>query len=162
MHSLLRRQLKRYIGDPDSAPPQWQRFIAAVGEAYHQSDIDRGMLERSLDLTSQELLQANSEMRAVFERLINSSVDGILAFDRDCRYTVWYPGMERIFGISQLQALGKCVGDLFPDLEATGERQFYLEALAGGAVVGRERPYHVRGTELKGCDEGDYYAIADG
>jgi two-component system NtrC family sensor kinase len=65
MHSLLRRQLKRYFGDLDAVPPQWQRFIAAVDDAYHQSDIDRDMFERSLELTSQELLQANSAMRAV-------------------------------------------------------------------------------------------------
>jgi PAS domain S-box-containing protein len=156
MHSLLRRQLKRYFGDPDALPPQWQRFIAAVDDAYHQSDIDRGMLERSLELTSQELLQANSEMRAVYERLINSSVDGILAFDRDCRYTVWNPGMERIFGIEALQALGKFVGEVFPDSEATGERQFYLEALAGHSAVGRDRPYRVPGTDLSGFYEGYY------
>src|SRR5262245_33680570 len=156
MHSLLRRQLKRYFGDPDALPPQWQRFIAAVDDAYRQSDIDRDMLERSLELTSQELLQANSEMRAVFERLINSSLNGILAFDRDCRYTVWNPGMERIFGISPLQALGKIAGDVFPDLEATGEQQFYLEALAGRSVVARDRPYHVPVTGLSVFYEGHY------
>jgi PAS domain S-box-containing protein len=156
MHSLLRRQLKRYFGDPNTIPPQWQQFIAAVDDAYHQSDIDRSMLERSLELTSQELLQANSEMRAVFERLINSSVDGILAFDRDCRYTVWNPGMERIFGIGPLHALGKFARDVLPDLEAAGEQQFYLEALAGRSVVARDRPYHVQGTDLRVFYEGYY------
>ena len=39
----------------------------AVNEAYWQMDLDREMLERSLDLSSQELLQANSEMRAIFQ-----------------------------------------------------------------------------------------------
>jgi PAS domain S-box-containing protein len=156
MHSLLRRQLKRYFGDLDAVPPQWQRFIAAVDDAYHQSDIDRDLFERSLELTSQELLQANSEMRAVFERLINSSLDGILAFDRDCRYTVWNPSMERIFGIGPLQALGKLAGDVFPDLAATGEQQFYLEVLAGRSVVARDRPYRVPGTNLSMFYEGHY------
>jgi PAS domain S-box-containing protein len=156
MHSLLKRQIKRCFGDLDALPPQWQRFIAAVDDAYHQSDIDRDMLERSLELTSQELLQANSEMRAVFERLINSSLDGILAFDRDCRYTVWNPGMERIFGIGPLQALGKFASDVFPKLEATGEQQFYLEALAGRSVVARDRPYRMPGTGLSIFYEGHY------
>jgi PAS domain S-box-containing protein len=156
MHSLLKRQIKRCFGDLDAVPPQWQRFIAAVDDAYHKSDIDRGMLERSLELTSQELLQANSEMRAVFERLINSSLDGILAFDCDCRYTVWNPGMERIFGIGPLRALGKCASDVFPDLEAMGEQQFYLEALAGRSVVARDRPYRVPGADVSGFYEGHY------
>ncbi|MBE0603328.1 MAG: PAS domain S-box protein, partial [Deltaproteobacteria bacterium] len=38
-----------------------------VNSAYHESDMDRNMLERSLELSSQELLQANSEMRVIFE-----------------------------------------------------------------------------------------------
>lgn len=38
-----------------------------VNCAYHESDADRKMLERSLELSSQELLQANGEMRAIFE-----------------------------------------------------------------------------------------------
>ena len=93
MHSLLKRQIKRHLGSPDSLPQEWQSFIAAVNDAYVQSDTDRAILERSLELSSQELLAANSKLRAVYERLIDSSPDGIFAFDRECRYTVWNPAM---------------------------------------------------------------------
>ncbi len=67
MHSLLKRQLKKCFGDAFSIPEEWRGFINAVNDAYHESDMDRNMLERSLELSSQELLQANSEMRAIFE-----------------------------------------------------------------------------------------------
>ncbi len=67
MHRLLRRQLDRFFGDPESVPAELQGFITAVDDAYKQSDGDREMLERSLELSSQELLQANSDMRAVFQ-----------------------------------------------------------------------------------------------
>ncbi len=67
MHSLLKRQLSRYFSDSFSIPAEWQRFIDAVNNAYREFDIDRSMLERSLELSSQELLQANSEMRAVIQ-----------------------------------------------------------------------------------------------
>ena len=66
MHSLLKRQLRRAFGDHFQIPQEWQGFINAVNHAYRESDIDRTMLERSLDLSSQELFEANSEMRAVF------------------------------------------------------------------------------------------------
>ena len=66
MHSLLKRQLKRYFGDQFHIPEDWQGFIDTVNDAYWESDMDREMLERSLELSSQELLQANSEMRAIF------------------------------------------------------------------------------------------------
>ena len=66
-HSLLKRQLKRYFGGQNFMPKEWQGFIEAVNNAYWQSDNDRNMLERSLELSSQELLQANSELRAIFQ-----------------------------------------------------------------------------------------------
>jgi PAS domain S-box-containing protein len=68
LHSLLRRQLKRHLGDAASSP-ELARFIAAVDEAYREFDGDRAMLERSLELSSQELLQANSEMRAIVQAI---------------------------------------------------------------------------------------------
>ncbi len=146
MHSLLKRQIKRYLGNPDSFPQEWQPFIAAVNDAYVQSDVDRAMLERSLELSSQELLAANSKLRAVYERLIDSSPDGIFAFDRECRYTVWNPAMEGIFGRSPLQTLGKCAFDVFPSLKETGEDSLFFEALAGKTVSLGERPYVVLQT----------------
>ena len=69
MHSLLRRQLKRFFADPSNLPEELTGFIQAVNDAYMQSDNDRGMLERSLDLSSQELMHANSELRAIFEAI---------------------------------------------------------------------------------------------
>ncbi len=69
MHSLLKRQLKRHPGRQDAIPEEWQGFVEAVNDAYWQSDSDRNMLERSLELSSQELLQANSELRAIFQAL---------------------------------------------------------------------------------------------
>jgi signal transduction histidine kinase/CheY-like chemotaxis protein len=75
MHSLLRRQLKRYF--PDGAPAELEALLGAVDEAYTQFDADRAMLERSLDLSSQELLQANAELRA----LVGAFPDHILRLD---------------------------------------------------------------------------------
>jgi C4-dicarboxylate-specific signal transduction histidine kinase len=66
-HSLLKRQLKRHVGDPGSIPPEWRAFVEAVDQAYRQSDADRLLIERSLDLSSEELSSANVQMRhAVF------------------------------------------------------------------------------------------------
>lgn len=45
--------------------------------------------------------------KQLLERLINSSVDGILAFDREAFFTVWNPGMEKIFGVSARETLGR-------------------------------------------------------
>jgi signal transduction histidine kinase/CheY-like chemotaxis protein len=79
LHRLLRRQLKRCFGSVDSAPPEIRPFLAQVDAAYRESDEDRRMLERSLELSSQELLQANADIRDVVERLL----DLLLRVDRD-------------------------------------------------------------------------------
>ncbi len=82
LHGLLQRQLKRHFsqGQPDS--PAWRDFLEAVNAAYAEFDTDRGMLERSLDLSSQELLQANSEMRGIFlalpDAFLRLTADGSL------------------------------------------------------------------------------------
>ncbi len=62
MHRLLERQLKRHTGSVESIPKGWQNFIDAVNKAYRQSDADRALVERSLDLTSEELLARNQQL----------------------------------------------------------------------------------------------------
>ncbi len=69
MHGLLRRQLKKAFGESFSVPRGWKGFIEMVNTAYRESDTDRNMLERSLELSSQELSEMNSEMRAIFEAI---------------------------------------------------------------------------------------------
>ena len=69
IHSLLRRQIIRHFGSMDSIPSGYEKMINSVNEVYWQMDMDREMLERSLELSSQELLQTNSEMRAIFQAI---------------------------------------------------------------------------------------------
>src|SRR5918912_1293525 len=69
MHTLLKRQIRRYLGDVTPSGEAWQAFLDAVNQAYEQADTDRGMLEHSLELSAQDTLQANAQMRAVVEAL---------------------------------------------------------------------------------------------
>lgn len=73
MHPLLRRQLKHCaVGE---ITPEWEAFIHAVDEAYEQSDADRQMVERSLDLSSGELLEANAALRERAVELARSNAE---------------------------------------------------------------------------------------
>jgi two-component system, NtrC family, sensor kinase len=64
VHKLLERQIKRYLGDSVKLSPELSAFIAAVDDAYNSADADRLMIERSLDLMSQELTDANAGLRS--------------------------------------------------------------------------------------------------
>jgi light-regulated signal transduction histidine kinase (bacteriophytochrome) len=64
MHKLVLRQLKRTlaVASPEAIPPALRPFVEAVDEAYAAADADRALLERSLELTSEELGQRNAEL----------------------------------------------------------------------------------------------------
>jgi signal transduction histidine kinase len=78
-HSLLKRQLNRYLGADFSIPAAWQDFIAAVDSAYADFEVDREMTERSTALSSRELIESNSALlqsREMF-RLMAESTNAI-------------------------------------------------------------------------------------
>lgn len=72
-HRLLRRQLNRYlhkeVADLSDLPEEWVGFLAAINQAYHQFDLDQAMLERSLELSSKELLEANAKLQRVLKNV---------------------------------------------------------------------------------------------
>lgn len=72
-HSILRRQLKRLSLTPDTAPEDlesWRKFLTRVSGCYQQSDEDRYLIERSLELSSQEM----REMYLELEKRSNSEL----------------------------------------------------------------------------------------
>jgi PAS domain S-box-containing protein len=88
--------------------------------------------------------------------LIQSSVDGILAFDREFRFTLWNPAMERISGMSKERTLGRCAFEVFPFLKETGGDKFLYAVLDGKTVIARDRPYRAPETGREGVFEGYY------
>lgn len=103
MHSLLRRQLKRCFGDLFSVPEECRRFIEIVNDTYREFDADRALLERSLELSSDELLQANSEMRAV----LHAFPDLLLRLDYDGTILEYQAGGTKDFLFEPNELLGK-------------------------------------------------------
>lgn len=97
--------------------------------------------------------------RKFSELLINSSVDGIIAFDRECRYTLWNKGIEQMSGLQGEYVIGKFAFDLFPFLIETGEDKYYYETLEGKTVFSKDRPYDVPETGEKGFHESHYSPI---
>jgi signal transduction histidine kinase len=68
-HNLLQRQIRRFLGNEEGLSWPEEQFLDAVDKAYRQADHDRALLERSMDLSSQELLQANAALRASLAQL---------------------------------------------------------------------------------------------
>jgi PAS domain S-box-containing protein len=77
----------------------------------------------------------------LFTRLIDASVDGIFAFDRDCKIIAWNRAMERISGRSRDDVLGQRVVDVFPFLREPGSDDCVAAALAGKGSVSESHPF---------------------
>jgi PAS domain S-box-containing protein len=130
MHPLLARQVRRYLSEVDETP-ELQRFLEAISASYQQADSDRKLLERSLELTSQELQSTHASMLAVYQQLVNSSTAGIFTFNHGRRFTVWNPQMERISGVPKHLAIGRHVMDVFPPLCMGDAAEPFALSLAG-------------------------------
>jgi len=67
--------------------------------------------------------------------LVQSSVDGLFALDRETRYTLWNTAMERFAGKRADEVLGRRVFDVFPFLRALGLEDAVRRVLGGEAVA---------------------------
>jgi signal transduction histidine kinase len=77
-HSLLARQIRRFFGTEEGMSAHCLAFLDAVDAAYRQSDDDRAMLERSMDLSSHELMEANAALRRSLEEKARLQTMGAL------------------------------------------------------------------------------------
>jgi PAS domain S-box-containing protein len=102
------------------------------------------------------MIDKQQEQDLFLKCLLEANVDGILAFDREFRYTTWNRAMERISGVKREDVLGKCAFDLFTCLKETGEDKYYFEALAGKSVVSENRPYTISQSDRRGYFDGYY------
>lgn len=107
-HKLLKRQLSRYLERSGYSDEGMKKFVQAVDQAYMQYDEDREMLSHSLEISSQELLQANSEMRAVFKAF----PDLFFLLDSEGRIMDYIAGQENDLAVPPSQFLGKRMQDI--------------------------------------------------
>jgi PAS domain S-box-containing protein len=99
--------------------------------------------------------------RGFSDRLLRSSTDGIMVIDRELRCTVWNPGMERMWGKTEAECLGKCALDLFPFLKETGEDQLFRAVLLGDSFEAKDRYYKAPETGEEGYYEASYCPLSD-
>src|SRR4051812_36861786 len=95
------------------------------------------------------------------ERIIESSLDGIVVFDKHFRLVVWNPAMEQITGISRQEALGQSALELFPFLKKIEAEKHFAAVLAGESVVADRLPYRFAATGRRGFAQAHYSPLRD-
>jgi len=114
LHRLLLRQLKKLPQQPDT-DDALSDLLKLVSDAYTQSDVDRKLLERSLELTSAELTARNRELKqqlddqqqmqdalqhshSLLRASLNATHDGICVVGLDQKIKLVNEVFQELFG----------------------------------------------------------------
>lgn len=171
MHPLLKRQLK-YLGmDPAGPPPDeasWRALLARVDATYEQADQDRYTLERSLDVSSQEMaqlfrdLERSSQTQLAAERdklqisaatlrtTVEAAPDGILVLDEYNHIVMYNRRYFEVWGIAVERA---------PHMTSSELRSTLAELTAdSGAFVAASQAIQASGI----ASSDDEFVLRDG
>ena len=74
-NGLLERQIKRYLRNNPPLPPEAEELFKAISHAYDHYEEDRLMLERTVELNSVELTQANKKLLNIYKDLEEKNND---------------------------------------------------------------------------------------
>ncbi|MGH2564014.1 MAG: sensor histidine kinase [Ginsengibacter sp.] len=69
LNKLLLRQVQKYVGGIDKVPPCYTEFIKSVSDSYDHYEKDHRLLERSIELSSQEMIELNEQLKNETEQL---------------------------------------------------------------------------------------------
>ncbi len=69
MNKLLERQLQKYLGDSKAIDDNIKALLKAISESYDHYEKDRKLIERSIELSSKEMIELNTELKKEKEDL---------------------------------------------------------------------------------------------
>ena len=101
-HRLLIRQINKYIGT-GAVPAGMEAFFEAVSQAYYDFDKDRLMIERSMEISSQELIEINGQLTST-TTAIKNSYDRLQAMQ------------DQLMQAEKMAAVGQLAGGVAHDL----------------------------------------------
>jgi len=69
LNKLLQRQIRKYLGEPADMPEQYHDFLRAVSESYNHYEKDHQLLERSIEISSSEMIELHEKLKLETEQL---------------------------------------------------------------------------------------------
>ncbi len=108
----------------------WDRWFE-----YHLYPAIHGLSIYFRDITERKRAEKELQQAYTFSnQVISSATEGIIVYDRELRYVIWNPFLERASGLREADVLGKHPWDLFPFIRELGIDQLLRRALAGETV----------------------------
>jgi len=136
LHRHLVRQLRKLGADPQTAPrrEEWHAFLEGVSRTYDNADRDRYMLERSIALSSREMLDLNARLaweRDQFAQIFQSAPAGMIRLELDGALTALNPAFETIVGCSKRDLVGRQLWAVSHPDDAGSLRSWFQTAAQG-------------------------------
>ncbi len=120
MHRLLARQLKKLGLDASSTPDaqQWESLVGRISDTFQQADSDRYTLERSLQISSDEIQEMYQRQKVTAEgrmqALVNALPDLVFMLDEDGRYVEVIAGDEERLFLPVEKIKGRLLTEILP------------------------------------------------
>ena len=115
------------------------------------------------DITERKNMEAALRRAAELNRqILLSAQEGIAVHDRELRYTLWNPYMERMTGLKAGDVIGKHPLELFPFMTEQGVYADLEKALAGEIVSSHDTLYVVPSTNQRGWTNNNFAPLRDG
>ena len=113
-------------------PRWWDVVVSPIRDS---AGNPQQILALSRDVTAQKLNENALRDAIRFNRaIIEDAAEGIIVYDRELRYQVFNPSMERLTGKRAEEVLGKVAPEVFPRLRTSGVEDIMRRALAGEVV----------------------------
>ena len=144
MHRLLARQLRK-LGLSAEAPPdaaRWQTLLDVLNRTYNDFDQDRYTLERSLELTSEEMQALHQRERTAYDARLKSIFQSlhepIWLKDPQGAYLACNPVFEAFIGAPESEIIGRTDDDFVSFDAATAFQGHDQKAIAHGGPLAFE------------------------
>jgi hypothetical protein len=145
MNSLLLRQLRSARIDPAAQDPAWVKWLETISDTYDELERDRRHLEHTLEVTSDELNEANEQLRSeaesqlrqvnqYYRRTLEGQQGMILCFREeagDFVHTLCRGQLAGRLGWTADQVEGRRLDDFLPAPAAAALRAAYRRAWQG-------------------------------
>ena len=134
--SARRGETGRFTGYFETRVTRQPRcFDVIVSPIFDSTGRPERILALSRDVTAQKTSEAALRDAIEFNKaIIQDAGEGVVVYDRELRYKVFNPYMERLTGKPANQVLGKIALEVFPRLRLSGIEVLLKRALAGEVV----------------------------
>ena len=141
MHRVLERQLKRHNIDKENLPQEYKELLESVSQTYTHADEDRKLIERSMDVSSEELEELNASLKESlkFQRnVFDNLFDPLYVKDSDHKFILVNNAFCELIQHERESIIGKTDYDILSKEQADIQWKEDEDVYATGNMLNRE------------------------